>query len=955
MNHCRRVASHSFVRFLWCAGVALGVACGSAPAAASEADRCIASLLEPAAAPDPAAFWSADRLMLASRRAAGERFVYHIVGDIVELTPERFPLLATEPGRSLEDVAEISVDAREIILSMPIRLKDGTIRLHADRVSVTGGGSLSVTSPPAKEDQLVEIIAGTLDLSRAPAMPFVLQTQGWILNTPPKWPTSATAKRLLRIKVRDLVPEAGASEASTRQLKDDPLRWIHNRTADQGFDSGFPKSLWSAGYEVAIGDAAYETLFAADLLWPDMTVAKLARLRAQAPFDPTVGDFIRAKIDELAPRFARRSSRQAVRALAQMQEQMDLELDPFGYRADEVPMSALPERVAAFRKSLGEVLGAGKKAGSLQLWDQARLAALASGQMADPAKQIDQLDRMLRSAITDRTTAARRITANTAQLLKLLADGQAKLAEAMGIQEQLLGQYESEKAQASSFGRVVDELLVDDMVIGIGRPAAAPYALRSDPAATAPASFYGTVDGDPPPSPPANLREIAARYQTYAVLIGDFNAAWSAADGHAAPALGHLGGKLNNDAELEAFTAAMKAVFGQSAALRAALPDGPAEFMLEFTDFTAIDPERNGRWLGLLKEAEAAMTGIGPRHAAIEADLRRVRAADADIRWLSAVRDDLVALKSLPKEAAGQRLAMLTAIMRARLLTGLARSAAALDKASFYIFGQATTIDAALGPNDDALASERLDLRHPDRFDPAQMQVALEAERGALAQYYESFAAGMAERVAGFAEKQPAAAFGVDFFRAAYEDDLGQELEAAYHKSRFLDSLNRSIAAQIELGRAGMGFASNPILIPIAITPPGASEGPQFLLDVAVIKLRFQDQPQLQGGINLRVEHPRWGRIQVDGTCRRVVEAPDGAEGIETGYSKTISLARDVKENWNEAIAADGAFAKLPDNVFPANAPYYVYVDVTQRGAWPKPPVIDEIEILFIKTGTALQ
>jgi hypothetical protein len=124
---------------------------------------------------------------------------------------------------------------------------------------------------------------------------------------------------------------------------------------------------------------------------------------------------------------------------------------------------------------------------------------------------------------------------------------------------------------------------------------------------------------------------------------------------------------------------------------------------------------------------------------------------------------------------------------------------------------------------------------------------------------------------------------------------------------------------------------------------------------VAVTKVRFQDDPRMQGSISLRVEHPRWGDIQIDGTCYRMVDAADGPDGIETGYSKTISLPRDIHESWNEAVAADKAFAKILDNALPVDAPYYAYVDVSQPGAWSKPPVIDEIEIIFVKTGTELQ
>jgi hypothetical protein len=54
-------------------------------------------------------------------------------------------------------------------------------------------------------------------------------------------------------------------------------------------------------------------------------------------------------------------------------------------------------------------------------------------------------------------------------------------------------------------------------------------------------------------------------------------------------------------------------------------------------------------------------------------------------------------------------------------------------------------------------------------------------------------------------------------------------------------------------------------------------------------------------------------------------------------------------------VATDQAFAKILDNAFPLDTPYYVYVEVAQPGGWAAPPVIDEPEILFVKTGTQLQ
>jgi len=960
MNHGQGVVSFQVMRVLWCAGMALSIALGSAAARAQDAlDRCVAPLMAEAEPVDPAAFWNDDREVLVWRRQDGDRFAYRIAGDIVELTPKLFSALATAPGQSLSDISEISIDAREIVVAMPLRLANGTIKLRGDNVRFTGDGTISLIDPPGQQDQAVEIVADTLDLSHAPDMPFMFPTQGWILNAQPQWPAAGASKRMLRIKARTVVPAADASEAAQNQLEDNPLRWFHNKTADQGFDSGLPKKVWSAGYDIAVGDAAgsiYDGLYGATLLWPDLAVAKLSRLHARAPFDPVVGAFVRAKIDELTPRLSRRASRQAAATLNLMREQMGLGLDPFGYGPDEVPMTGLSERLKAFQKSLDEVFGTAKKAGALALWDQGKLAALAAGQMTDPAKQVDQLDRMLRAEIAERAANAQRIGGNTDKLLKMVQDGQAKIVEAATIDEALLAQYTSEKEQAASFGRIVDDLILNETTIGIGRPAAAPYSLAWNPEATKPISYYGTKEGDAPAGAPANLREIAARYQGYATLIGDFGAAWKAVEPHLAPALGHLTGKQKNDPELVAFEQAMEDVAIRGEALRAGLLDGPAEFTLGLNDYTPVDPEQQKKWTVLLQEAEAMTQTAGSLHAMILADARHVRAIDADIAWLSAVREDLLALKALPKEDAVQRQVLLAGLMSARLLTDVARSASMLRKGFYYVTGRLTDApDETLHPADDALAAQGLDARHPEFYDPAQMKVALEADRTALNQYYQGFAGGLAERAGAFVDKRPAIPPSVEFFRAAYEDDVSHDLDASYLRARFLDSLNRSIAAQVALGRSGAGFAARPILIPIAISPPGPSGGAQFLLGVAVTRVHFEGDPKMQGGINLRIEHPRWGTVTIDGNCHRVVDAADNPAGIETGFSKTISLTRDVRENWTESVATDQAFAKILDNAFPLDTPYYAYVEVPQPGAWTNAPVIDEIQILLVKTGTRLQ
>src|SRR5687767_4209494 len=106
----RTVAPPSLVmRVLWCAALVAAVGCIIAAAAVAQenagqyaglGDRCAAPLIAAAEAPDPQAFWDNDRHISVYRREGESGSVYRIVGDIVELTPDLFPLLATAPGES---------------------------------------------------------------------------------------------------------------------------------------------------------------------------------------------------------------------------------------------------------------------------------------------------------------------------------------------------------------------------------------------------------------------------------------------------------------------------------------------------------------------------------------------------------------------------------------------------------------------------------------------------------------------------------------------------------------------------------------------------------------------------------------------------------------------------------------------------------------------------------------
>jgi hypothetical protein len=420
--------------------------------------------------------------------------------------------------------------------------------------------------------------------------------------------------------------------------------------------------------------------------------------------------------------------------------------------------------------------------------------------------------------------------------------------------------------------------------------------------------------------------------------------------------LGDLGGKARNAEALAAHEAAMRGLQQIGARLDDLVKFGPAELKLRLDSFDLLGPEKNERRFGLIAEAEGIGAAGGSIASAIQADLGHLHALDGELAELGAMRADIAGLKALPAIEAVQRQTMINAAMRGALLAEMARQATLLRKGFYYATGEWPDLaDDVLHFADDAVTAERFDRRHAAQFDPEAMELELARSRASLGLYYRAFAERRAKQLAAFAEKKPAVPM-VELFRAAYVDDSGRDLEAAFLRRQFLNAVNRAMAAQVQLGRAGAGFAARPILIPIQITPPSTSEGVQLLLGIAVTKVRFRDAANLPGSVNLRIEHPRWGNVQIDGECHRVIDvSASGDPAAVGGYIQTITLPKGAYESWVDAVSPDKPYADVLRTAFPVDAPYYAYVQLPQPGAWSKPPVIDEIEISFIKIGTRLQ
>ena len=228
------------------------VALAAAPlvAGAQVPDKCMVPLSALPNAQPAREFWKLDRQVSIFRRETNGRSSYRIVGDIVELTPQYFPALDRPYNQAFTKIDNLWIEARELIVGMPIRVAEGSLLLAADKISFTGDGFLTIVDPPSTTTQTIEIQADVLDLSMARNIPFAFATQGWKLNEPPQWPAEGSPSRIFRVKAGLILPGANDPPEWNQLLKDRPLRWVHNKTADRGFDSGLGQEVWSRYYDV---------------------------------------------------------------------------------------------------------------------------------------------------------------------------------------------------------------------------------------------------------------------------------------------------------------------------------------------------------------------------------------------------------------------------------------------------------------------------------------------------------------------------------------------------------------------------------------------------------------------------------------------------------------------------------------------------------------------------------
>ena len=113
----------------------------------------------------PEADWWANSKTVISRTnsTVADLRSFYMLGDTVRLTPENFPHLAVDPSTALTKVEKIVIDAREVVINMPILLANGRIEIRADKVTFTPNGYFAFYGQPKQSGEGVFILARSVD------------------------------------------------------------------------------------------------------------------------------------------------------------------------------------------------------------------------------------------------------------------------------------------------------------------------------------------------------------------------------------------------------------------------------------------------------------------------------------------------------------------------------------------------------------------------------------------------------------------------------------------------------------------------------------------------------------------------------------------------------------------------------------------------------------------------
>ncbi len=311
------------------------------------------------AAPDFDALWQADNLYwVGSSQPTTGKFDVVIVGDVIVLTPKTFPMLARTDNRPISNWSKVTIDARVIVVGMPLIFGSTKVELRAQKIIWKPEGRISLKAPPGDGGDGVQITAQEIDFSKAALRPFDFATDNWEayplndadLAGASRW-NRAISMHAAAVTPPDFVHDG----------RDDMWRWIRNLTQDRSFilRGGRTSQYSRRPYQFEVGAAgavAYAHSLEREMLWPLAFASHVERAFVQRPYEPDTRAFLVGKLDigsyltllKPIPRHVAAWSK-----LLAMRSALDAGTDLSGYRAEHVPRVSFETLRDDFSKQLG--------------------------------------------------------------------------------------------------------------------------------------------------------------------------------------------------------------------------------------------------------------------------------------------------------------------------------------------------------------------------------------------------------------------------------------------------------------------------------------------------------------------------------------------------------------------------------------------------------------------------
>jgi hypothetical protein len=329
---------------------------------------CEGSLLDRVQNEDIDSFWNNDSDYIASM-VNGE---LRIVGDIVRLSRDNFPFLARSGGLKgtyLSGIKSLIVDARDVIVDMPIILADSAVRLSGKTVTFTGRGYIEIVEIPSDEKQKVIIIADQLDLSKTgvgdPGAIFRFYTRDWkgISKGIDAW--QGYGRRLSVYVNKVHLPQNIDQDVITNYQKR-PKRFIRNLTFDKNTRSYFDKESWSKMFDADLYDSGKYEQMRHELMWPQFVLQKIEIAHSVSPYHPKMRLRVLAEIERLKS-ISYDLSTEIILTIYGIENRVLRGLDPWLKDVNDVPIYTLSVLLKNLKTKQDSLFG---KNGALRLWDR---------------------------------------------------------------------------------------------------------------------------------------------------------------------------------------------------------------------------------------------------------------------------------------------------------------------------------------------------------------------------------------------------------------------------------------------------------------------------------------------------------------------------------------------------------------------------------------------------------